>query len=314
MRRELRSIFGNNYLLSRLEGEAAGALSLYIRLSFVCFQVMLPEGEFVIASPRRVENLTVEALEKPLQEIAKSFDMKAVLFSAAISGHLAAQLRARGISYISSHVGFYLPFLGTLAPNYGRSVERQSVHLSPCAQVILLRQLLYGDVDGVNVRSLTESWPYSAMQLGVAKNELVAHRVCEYPPGTRSGAFHFLLDASDLWKRMAPYLRSPVRLEYRVLRNECGDFPFAGMSALARRTALEDDMLPTYAYYARRKVDRISIAPPGREDAVLQLWSYPPQILADRDSGTVDPCSLYLSLAQDADPRVQMAREQIWKP
>lgn len=47
---------------------------------------------------------------------------------------------------------------------------------------------------------------------------------------------------------------------------------------------------------------------------VLQLWSYPPRILVDGDSETVDPCSLYLSLTQDADPRVEMAREQIWKP
>ena len=314
MTRELDSIFGNNYLLSIPGGEEAEPLPLYIKLNFACYRVSLPEGGFIIVSPRRVKNLTVAAVEKPLLEIARSYRMPAVLYSAAISGRLAAQLRAHGISYISTYMGFYLPSLGMLAPNYGRGEERQAAYLSPSAQAIVLRQLLYGDVDGVNVRSLAETWPYSAMLLGIAKNELVAHGLCEYPPGTRSGEFHFMLGREELWKAAAPLLRSPVRMVYRVRREQCKGFPHAGVSALSRMTMLADDMLPTYAYYARKKQDRIPPAAVGEGDAVLQLWSYPPRILVDGDSETVDPCSLYLSLTQDADPRVEMAREQIWKP
>lgn len=314
MTRELDSIFGRNYLLSIVKGRAADLLPLYVKLGFACYRVTLPEGGFVIVSPRRVKNLSVDALEKPLQVIERSLGMKAVLFSPVISANLAAQLRARGISYISAHMGFSLPFLGALAPKYGMRPERQAAYFSPCAQAVLLRQLVHGDVEGVNVRRLAAVWPYSAMLLGVAKNELVALGICEYPPGTRSGEFHFKRGKAELWKAAAPLMRSPVRMEYRVRKSECRGFPYAGVSALSRMTMLADDMLPTYAYYARKKQERISPAPAGEGDAVLQLWSYPPQILMEEDSDAVDACSLYLSLARDADPRVEIARDQIWRP
>lgn len=313
MKRELDFLFGNAYQLSAVRHEGGGFLPLYIKLGFDCFMVSLSNAHFILVCPKKNDLLTFDALEAPLKKLELFYQAPPVVYSASISAYLAAQFRAGGINYISVYAGCYLPFLGMLVPRYGWRAERQTNYLSPCAQAILIRQLVHRDIEGKNARQLAGLWPYSAMLLGYAKNELVAHGLCEYPAGTRSGIFHFSLSSAELWKTAAPLLRSPVRKTYKVQQADCNGFLFAGISALSRMTSLGDDMLPTYAYYARKEEDRIPSAPLGKGDAVLQLWIYPPQILVGENSEIVDACSLYLSLAQEQDPRVEIAREQIWK-
>lgn len=312
MKRELDFLFGNAYQLSAAMHEEGGFLPLYIKLSFDCYKVSLSNAHFLLVCPKKNHLLTFEALKAPLKKLEQYYQAPSVVYSASISAPLAAQFRSGGINYISIYAGCYLPFLGMLVPHYGRRTERQTNYLSPCAQAILIRQLVHGDIEGKNARQLAGLWPYSAMLLGNAKNELVTHGLCEYPAGTRSGIFHFSLSSAELWETAAPLMRSPVRKTYHVQQADCKGFLFAGISALSRMTSLGDDMLPTYAYYARKEKDRIPPAPPGKGDAVLQLWSYPPQILVKENRETVDACSLYLSLAQEHDPRVEIAREQIW--
>ena len=100
------------------------------------------------------------------------------------------------------------------------------------------------------------------------------------------------------------------------------DARFSGISALSHLSSLADDRLPTFAMKEREikacfEQGRIHGCVDSSEaDAQLEAWSYAPALLSER--GAVDPLSLYLSLRNSPDERVQseladMMEELPWR-
>jgi hypothetical protein len=89
----------------------------------------------------------------------------------------------------------------------------------------------------------------------------------------------------------------------------------AGMSALSLRTMIAADRLPTYALPLAAFQDLLERGVcAGCHDAEnatakIEVWSYNPHLLGD--DRMVDPLSLYLSLRNSSDERVQQQLEQL---
>ena len=106
----------------------------------------------------------------------------------------------------------------------------------------------------------------------------------------------------DLWKRALPMMDSPVQRRMRT-RNPPAGLPVAGIEALSSMSMLASDAEPTYAI--SRKDSRVKDLKDDRyEGATVEVWKYAPALLSG-DGTCVDPLSLYLSLKDDPDPRVQ---------
>jgi hypothetical protein len=87
------------------------------------------------------------------------------------------------------------------------------------------------------------------------------------------------------------------------------------MSALSRRTMIAADRLPTYALplavfqdFLERGVC-MGCNDAEHATARIEVWSYPPERLGDNEM--VDPLSLYLSLRDSQDERIQQQLEQL---
>ncbi len=314
MEQELAAVFGNGYRLSEPQAVPGAFLPPYFKRRFSFYRLQWKGTAFILAEWHETGKDETAAMPDALRHIESYFGMACILYWREMSAMQARVLRAEGVSYISAHAGFSIPALWGYAPQAGMRPSRQSAHLSPCAQAILVRQMVLGDVEGCNIRKLSARMPYSPMLLGKAKDELVRHNLCRYPQGTRAGAFRFSAPTASLWEASAHLLTTPVRDSYRVRLKGCRKFLQAGVTALSQLTPVGDDTLPTYAYYCRKVAERIPQAPLMEADAVLQLWSYPPEAVVSPDAGAVDACSLYLSLKNDLDPRIQLALPQIWNP
>ena len=78
---------------------------------------------------------------------------------------------------------------------------------------------------------------------------------------------------------------------------------------MAHYTMLADEPIPTYAMRGKAVLDALEkgdiVGCPSRDDAEarMEAWTYDPFILAREN--IVDQCSLYLTLRQSADERVQ---------
>ena len=182
--------------------------------------------------------------------------------------------------------------------------------LSAIAQLLLLFHLIRESMEDKPLREIALRLGYSPMMVSNAKDELESAKLADAVRQKRSLILRFTARGKNLWDKAEPWLSSPVRKTYWVQWDKPG-YPavLAGISALSRRSMLEDDRVPTYALdqaNVRRWLEKGTFRGcPGQEEATarIEAWSYNPLLLANEE--TVDTCSLYLSLRDSSDDRVQ---------
>ena len=220
------------------------------------------------------------------------------------------RLLEKGVFYVAGENNAYLPTLLTTPATR----RRAAVHLSACGQYILLSQLQGKKVEGSTISALSEWMPYTYVSIakGVQNLEdlsLVASR--KEPDGTK--VIDFTKSGRELWQTAKPFMTSPIKKIVFCDVLPSGKYPAAGISALSSFSNLADDDTPAVAVYAGRFKD---VDFEGMNDFdggfKVEIWKYPPI-----GEDTVDRLSLYLSLAEDQDPRVhkeiEFMLESIWK-
>ncbi|HKX46850.1 MAG TPA: hypothetical protein VJP77_09110 [Planctomycetota bacterium] len=239
----------------------------------------------------------------------------AVLVLPRIDARLRRGLVRAGLPFVVPGKQLFLPQL-SIDMREGFRRPRGGGHLSWAAQLVLLRHLLSRDVEGRNLSSLATLLGYTAMTMSHVREELASAGLAEHESRGRSRYLRFPIDGRGLWRRAQPLLRSPVRRTLEVRALPRGLRPLrAGLDALARRTMLAFDGTPTYAI-GRRTLEgtssRVPIAEARSESesvALLELWNHEPCALSESD--LVDPLSLFLTLREDSDERVQAALEAV---
>jgi hypothetical protein len=89
----------------------------------------------------------------------------------------------------------------------------------------------------------------------------------------------------------------------------------SGHSALSNRTMMNPPPHPVYAmsltlFNARMKNEAWEILPDGSSDKIeLQLWRYNPVLFSKENK--IDKLSLYLSLKDNGDERIESALEEL---
>lgn len=231
------------------------------------------------------------------------------------------RLVSEQIPFLSRYGEMYVPQLMMRLQDVKKNMpffRSPPAKLSPSTQVLLLRQFLFHDVAGLNLRQTAKLLQYAPMGIYKAKEELVACGLCEYSGTRRTSSFSFPLAPHQLWEKALPVMRTPVREERYIRISKEWNSPCiaAGVSALSRHTLLEDDSLPTMALYRYADgVDKFPAVYEEEAEARLQLWSYDPlKLIKSPLFETVDPFSLYLSLLDDPDERVQQELRKITLP
>jgi hypothetical protein len=210
----------------------------------------------------------------------------------------------------------YLPlFLIDLRERTGggsRAPSEPIAHLSGAAQMLLLYYLQKPRASELcSLKEWASLLGYTAMTATRIASELAATQLCKVERKGRKTLLGFDHDRHALWEKALPFLRTPVRDNSYVRFAVKGKLPWlqAGIPALSHHTMLADDghvvVAMSASQYARALVEgQVQEVPFRDEDAgSVERWRYRPDILSD--GPTVDPLSLYLSLREDPDERVQ---------
>ena len=144
----------------------------------------------------------------------------------------------------------------------------------------------------------------------LAAEELTEFGLAEVETAGRKRNLRFLAVGHALWELALPHLRSPVVRRYWA-RGTAKTLPSAGLSALEQMSDVMGDAVPVFAESARvlRALldEGVLTVCEIQDDAELlvEAWRYAPQLFAK--DGCVDKLSLFLSLRDMADERVQAA-------
>ncbi|MCC7392802.1 hypothetical protein IT571_10650 [Candidatus Sumerlaeota bacterium] len=160
------------------------------------------------------------------------------------------------------------------------------------------------------LQDLAERLCYSRMTITKVQRELESHGLCRVEPAGRTKRLAFDTNRSVVWNKTLAVSRSPIRERRSLVRCDI-DLPASGLSALAARTDLAAEARPVMAVAGTRvgelleKELLVSTPDPDAAMLTLEIWNYDPMLLSRE--GIVDPLSLYLSLREDRDERVQGA-------
>jgi hypothetical protein len=190
--------------------------------------------------------------------------------------------------------------------------------LSPATQAMLIAVLLRRPWRAEwQPAEVVSELGYTPMTLSRAVKELTAAGIATLRTEGRARWLHAERTAAQIWEHARPLLRSPVKRRVWVLpppKSRPRPLRLAGLSALARFSMLTEPQWPTYAvaqaeWKAATQAGFETLPEPLPGACEWELWHYSPALV--RDSDTVDPLSLTLSLQGNQDERVQLALDEL---
>lgn len=220
------------------------------------------------------------------------------------------RLIEHGVYYISGEKDAFLPMLMASPVK----TNRASTKLSAAAQYLLMVHFQVESIEHRSLQELAEAFPYSYVSIAKAVQNLDELGLCRCERDSAgSKSIVFVSAGKDLWEIAKPFMASPVKERYYCTGLPDGSFPASGISALSIYSHLAPDPEQTIAAYCKEwKKEQFENLNTFEGPNIVEFWRYP--VIGSR---SVDKLSLYLTLENDPDPRVEkeleFVFESVWK-
>lgn len=259
-------------------------------------------------------------LHKQLQQLQDRYEPQAegaCLVAEELPPHVRRRLVELGQPFVVPGRQLFWPAIGSAetVQRPQRLRPKPVEVLGPVAQQLLIALLLQRLLPPLTIQGVAEALGCSAASVSQAVKALEASALVKSEMQGRERLFALAGPPADMWRLAQPLLRSPVRQRVRILLAELPeDLRLrAGESALGDVTDMAEPAEQVFAIASRhwgRRADAPAHIPvPDIGTCVVELWRYPPEPTAAH--GHVDPLSLYLSLRDDKDERLQLALEEL---
>lgn len=296
-----------------IEKALLDSLPLYLRKS-ADFHFLTIDSVKMITAFQTSINATPDMLYKHKALLENHFHFPVVFVFNSIEAYQRKRLIERRISFIVPFKQLYIPGLLLDLRELSNKNSGKKEQFSPSSQVLLLYHLECENLEGILFNEIAAKIGYSNMSVTRAVNELQAFGLCRVF-GTKGKAIRFTEQKKDLWNKALAYLKSPVK-ERIFISNFSGieGSLLTGEPALANYSDLSVELQNVYAisekeYQKKKKLKLFTDANSAYGEYCLEIWNYRPDCLTK--SKIVDPLSLYLSLKDAEDERIQISLKQI---
>jgi hypothetical protein len=305
------------WLKVALDPVISSALPYFLSRQYALYKLVIGRTSFTAVFLLEEDEFKPAQFIKHMRQIP-SIDVDEICVVAlSLPTYVRKRLIEKGIAFVIPKVQMYLPALGIeLRARTGRNKPLSVERFSPATQVVLIYWLL-GRIDvSVTPLELSKQLGYSAMTMGRSLDELEVSHIADVKRVGRERLINFLGDSKTVWQEALPRLRNPVSRTVRIAEKNLEKWNLlpAGLTALSNRSLLNE---PAYIEYALSRdawkimektgIEQIPVEEPGT--CLLQVWCYDPKILGVE--GYVDPFSLFLSLKDESDERIEMALEEM---
>ncbi len=295
--------------------DALKRLPLFIREGYDFLFGEFYNHQIVFVEPKAADDVTPSQLQKQIPKIESAFANPVVLVIDDMTFYLKEQLIKSRISFIVPGKQLFIPFMFMDLSEQPKIRTTRTEYFSPSAQCVLIYHLWVESLEGLNFQEIANLFDYTPRTIGRCAKELEDAGVCRIA-GSKSKQLEFSLNKRDIWEQALDYLVSPIR-ESKGLLSEPDEMRYyivAGVPALSRYSKISSGRQKVYAMEAKiyrelRNKGEVMDTFLNEADMQLQIWIYDPISLTSDDF--VDPLSLYLSLKDDPDERVQIELEKM---
>jgi len=208
----------------------------------------------------------------------------------------------RGVYFV---VGDKFAHVPTLHANRRLSNVSMPTTLLPPTQYLLMLHLQQCSLNGMTIKEIEKVTPFRYSTVARSVQQLAALGLADCETGSgRTKRLSIKDDKRGLWNDSLAYLTNPIKHVGYACRTIDGGL-IGGIEALSHYTMLTGEEIPTKVF-SLAESDKSGITLVISEDVQrVEIWKYPPVA----DDGYVDRLSLYLTLRDDPDPRVQKELE-----
>ena len=305
----LEKMFGERMEITPLGDEYQNLLPLIIRESYKLFKTYILNKEVCLLFGLNDNEYTPVQLRKQKQLVTKVTEMPVVFVFKKLHSYNIQRIIAQRVNFIVIDKQMYLhDFLINLSKPK-KDTKTTDTLIPPIAQCALLYHIQKSSLQDKTIEDISQifscSYPTAARVVSwLADNNLIDL------PNEKTKRLIFSDDNKSLWKKAIGLLRSPIeRIVYtdELLENAC----ISGINALSAYSMLNDESRRCYAINKTKfKELKIQTDKLYGENTV-QIWRYDPCVLSE--NGKVDKLSLYLSLRDNSDERIQIELENMIK-
>lgn len=300
------------------EWKASQNIPYAIRGGYEFSEISLLGHKLIAIAPKDAEEFSAAKLTKHLAWIDAQYSHTGVYLFSGLEAYNRKRLIEQKVPFIVPGNQLYLPDLGIDFREHLRSVRNKGSKLSPSAQMVLLAKLLGKFRSEIwTATALAGGFNSNKMTMSRAIDDLEGHEVIETRAEGREKQVHFKMSGRELWEKAKPILRSPIQNHVFVENVDLPPGMIAGLSALSARSMLVEPSRKVRALTSKdwknlQQDAGLRIIPKASSDMApleLEIWKYDPRLLGEDHQ--VDPLSLYLSLAETSDERVEAALDEL---
>lgn len=323
----INETLSTNAVAIPIQKEGFGKLPMFVNEAYKLYNTVLLNRELLLVELRNNEELSILQTEKHLQLIKTAFEKKVVLVIENLATYNRKRLIEKGINFIVAGKQLFIPeLLIDLKENYTNPRATQKKEkLLPSAQCLLIYHIIHRNekwkLEEHSFKEIAQQLDYTPMAITNAVDNLKYHDMVDVQ-GEKEKYIRFRLERGELWRTVEQQnlLVNPVLKTVFVDEMPKDVFMLqTNASAMPEYSNLNPSKQQYYAmektvFYGLQK-SNVLINPNDYEGHyALEIWKYNPLALVaelPNDMSVVDPLSLYLSLKDSQDERIEMALEQI---
>ena len=306
MKDYLKTVFGNNVTLKRINV----SLPLYLKRIYDIYDLYIFDKRLVLMRIKG-DCVNIVNLRKQIAAVENICGTMAVISLEYITPAMRKRFVNEKIQFIVPHKQIFLPYCGiALSEQYQNKTERPQ-YFSAKTQLLFAALCYHKEFINYIYADIAERLNTNNMTISRAVKELeMLGLVSTESKGTAKSILPVAL-GGDLFKRGKQYLITPVSKRILVKTDDVRGLCHAGASALAMQTMLNDG---GNIYAVDKSKGKMYTTYPeeymgDRDISVVELWKYDPMVLSE--NGVVDFISLYASLHNNDDERIQSALEEL---
>jgi DNA-binding MarR family transcriptional regulator len=296
------------------EGEVG--LPFFLRNMYGFFQVSLLDTRCLVMVPRKEAEQTPATIRKHMLQVQKKWGHAVLYASRKISSFNRKRLIEHKVPFVVPGNQMYLPPLGIDLREHFSPPRNTRPKWRPSTQAAFLFAFTHAPKKGLTPKEMADRLGYAPMSMTRAFDDLEAAEVGQVVMEGRQRVLRLDPDRRALWEKVLGFLQSPVKKSVWVkLAADQRPGVEAGLTALARYTSLAGPPNPVFAMEGKewqglQSLHDVMELPVAEPDACqLEIWNYAPGLFAE--NGVADRFSLYLSLQDTEDERVESALEEM---
>jgi len=312
----LREVLGANLAMHKWQGWER--LPKHLTAAFSLQETKL-SGSPVMVAFDRGRKWTVSGLRKQLDIIAKATTLPVLFVTEGIKSFERSQLIKNKIAFAVPGRQLYLPPLGLdLRERFSFTQPLPTGRLSASSQAVVIFALIHPSIEVFSPRELAGKLDYVPMTMTRVFNELESNGLARTTHSGKNRFLKFDFEGQNLWLKAKSLLASPITKRIWVDGDQAVEKEGvkAGLSALADMSDLAPPESPVLAvppsgwnWPGPTGTIKHIFRQPQDGATEVEFWAYPPRHFAQ--DGRVDPFSLYLSLRETNDERVEQALQQL---